>query len=165
MICLLLTSLMHFHSVDMFVLSVGILITVLGFTSAGSDATSNAINSERMSECGLYLAPSLIQENGRGIVAGKFIVEDQLIHQSASIAISEEEWRLSQINNYVVASHEEGIAVAELGLDMLYNHRNDFTMKKRWESSALTRFEDQKLAHTTYSGIISSVANNITGKQ
>lgn len=144
----------------MLAFSIGILSSLLCVTSARSNATQP----DTISECGLYLAPSLSQENGRGIVAGKFIVEDQLIHQSASIAISEEEWRLSQINNYVVASHEDGIAVAELGLDMLYNHRSDFTMKKRWESSALTRFEDQKLAHTTYSGIISSVASNITGK-
>jgi hypothetical protein len=149
----------------MLALSVGILITMFCVTSAGSDATSNATHSDKISECGLYLAPSTNQESGRGIIAGKFIVEDQLIHQSASIAISEEEWRSSQINNYVVASHEDGIAVAELGLDMLYNHRSDFTMKKRWESSALTKFDDQKLAHTTYSSIISSVATNITGKQ
>lgn len=140
--------------------SKGILITILCVTSPGVEATSNTSTLE----CGLYLAPSLIYKSGRGIVAGKFIAEDQKIHQSASLAIREDECRLAQLNNYVVASHENGIAVAELGLDMLYNHRDAFTVKKRWETSELSKFEDQRLAHTTYSSIISSVATNVAGE-
>jgi hypothetical protein len=122
------------------------------------------IDEEKVAECGLYLMPSSNPEHGRGLVAGKFIVEEQQVDRSVTVAIRTEDITATQLNNYVFGTEEDGIAIAELGLDMLYNHKEISFMKRMWAPTVLSKFEDQKLAHTTYNEVIIKTAKNISGR-
>ena len=117
-----------------------------------------------VAECGIYLIPSSNPEHGRGLVAGKFIVNEQRIDKSVTVAVRSEDIASTQLDNYVFGTAEDGIAIAELGLDMLYNHKDVPTLKRTWAADDLFKFEDQKLAHTSYSQVYINTAKNISGQ-
>jgi hypothetical protein len=153
---LVLTFIMAVH--------VGVFIKLLIIFCSIWSTFATEIDEAKVAECGLYLMPSRNPEHGRGLVAGKFIVEEQQIDISVTVAIRTEDITGTQLNNYVFGTEEDGIAVAELGLDMLYNHNEISFIKRMWAPTVLSKFEDQKLAHTTYSEVIIKTVKNVSGR-
>ena len=143
---------------------VGVFIKLLTIFCSIWSTFATEIDEAKVAECGLYLMPSRNPEHGRGLVAGKFIVEEQQIDRSVTVAVRTEDITATQLNNYVFGTEEDGIAIAELGLDMLYNHKNFSFMKRAWASYVLSKFEDQKLAHTTYSEVFIKTSKNVSGR-
>ena len=146
------------------IVHVGVFIKIFIIFSSICNNLAAEVDQVLTAECGLYLVPLSNPEYGRGIVAGKLIVNEQQIDRSVTLAVRIEDVTSTQLNNYVFGTTEDGIAIAELGLDMLYNHREYSTLKRTWASEVLFKFEDQKLAHTTYSEVIIKTAKNISGQ-
>ena len=143
---------------------VGVFIKLLIIFCSIWSTFATGIDEAKVAECGLYLMPSSNPEHGRGLVAGKFIMEEQQVDRSVTVAVRSEDITGTQLNNYVFGTEENGIAVAELGLDMLYNHKEISFMKRTWASTVLSKFEDQKLAHTTYSEVFIKTSKNVSGR-
>ena len=115
------------------------------------------------SECGIYLAPSLTTALGRGLIAGKDIIGGQMINPSVTLAVRYKDIESTQLMNYLFGSHEDDIAIAEIGYDMMFNHREMSSIDRNWETPELNSYSDQKLAHTTYSNVVPSTVSNISG--
>ena len=143
---------------------VGVFIKLFIIFNSVSSKSAAEVDENIVAECGLYLVPLSNPEYGRGLVAGKFIANEQQIDKSVTLAVRSEDIKTTQLNNYVFGTTEEGIAIAELGLDMIYNHRDHSTLKRTWASDDSFKFEDQKLAHTTYNQVAISVPKNVSGR-
>jgi hypothetical protein len=74
-------------------------------------------------ECTLYLAPSRIPGLGRGIIAGKNFYNSSLLTTLVTLAINYNDIANLQLGNYVYASSEDSVSMAEFGIGMLYNHQ------------------------------------------
>ena len=112
-------------------------------------------------KCDLYLAPSLTPGIGRGVFAGSSYTAGDTIENSVTISVSNNfissDWQLS---NYLWATREPSITMAEFGAGMLYNHKNPALLSHQWPSHFKMSTE-QELAHTTYSTIPSAAIRDI----
>ena len=128
-------------------------------------SSSSAITvADSTSECGIYLAPSLTAALGRGLIAGKDIIGGQMIYPSVTLAVRYDDVESTQLMNYLFGSHEDDIAIAEIGFDMMLNHREIESIERNWETPELRSYSEQKLAHSTYSNVIPSTVSNISGR-
>ena len=111
-------------------------------------------------KCDLYLAPSLTPGIGRGVFAGSSYTEGDTVENSVTLAVSENYSSSWQLNNYLWATDEPSISMAEFGVGMLYNHKNPALLSHQWPSHFKMSTE-QELAHTTYSTIPSTAIRDI----
>jgi hypothetical protein len=132
--------------------------------SVFSSLSSAIIDVDPLSECGIYLAPSLTAALGRGLIAGKDIVGGQMINPSVTLAVRYDDIKSTQLMNYLFGSHEDDVAIAELGFDMMLNHREMNSIERNWETPELNNYSDQKLAHTTYTNVVPSMVSNVSGR-
>ena len=121
-------------------------------------------NVELIDECGMYLIPASNPERGRGLVAGQFIDEDVEINRSVVLMIHNDDFHLTQLSNYVFGTAEGDISIAQLGLDMLYNHKATATVKRTWAPGDDLLFVDQVLAHATHTEVLTTTKKNVSGQ-
>ena len=117
-----------------------------------------------VAECGIYLAPASNPEHGRGLVAGKFIRENEHLYSSVVLTIDFNNLESTQLINYVFCSVEDGVAIAQLGLDMSYNHKESATITRMWAPGERPMFEDQVLAHATHTEVLIETKKNVSGQ-
>ena len=115
-------------------------------------------------ECEIYLAPSLTVALGRALIAGNDFASGQKIALSVSLAVRHDDIVTTQLTNYVYGTHEDGISLSVIGLDMIFNHREKESIERTWESPKMRYYAEQKLAHTTYNNVILSTVSNVSGK-
>jgi hypothetical protein len=95
---------------------------LISVCSISSVAVSEDYASERPI-CRLYIAPSLTAGYGRGVFAGSQISSGEIMDNSVTIALNHNLISNWQLNNYVWATDESEISMAEFGAGMLFNHR------------------------------------------
>ena len=125
---------------------------------------SVAISEDYASEgpiCRMYLAPSLTAGYGRGIFAGSQISSGEIMDNSVTIALDHNSISNWQLNNYVWATDENDISMAEFGAGMLFNHRQPGLFLHKWPQH-MTKAADQKLAHTTFSSVLNVAQRDIS---
>ena len=152
----------------MFFQLVGVFVILLNiFGSVASEVATEVLDNAGeivVAECELYLVPLKNPDYGRGLVAGKFIEEDVEIDRSVVLAIHADDCAKTQLSNYVFGSHEGGIAIAQLGLDMLYNHNDIATVTRTWAHGDLRMFEEQELPHATHTEVLIRTSKNVSGE-
>lgn len=131
--------------------------------NVATEAVGNA-DDGLVAECEFYLVPSSNPKYGRGIVSGKFIETDQEIDRSIVLAIHSDHLESTQLNNYVFGTKEDGVNIAQLGLDMLYNHRDSATVTRVWAPGHLHMFEDQVLPHATHTEVRIITNKKVSGR-
>ena len=131
--------------------------------NVGAEAVGNA-DDGLVPECKFYLVPSSNPKYGRGIVSGMFIEADQEIYRSIVLAIHTSHLESTQLANYVFGTNEDGIAIAQLGLDMLYNHRDYATVTRVWAPGHQHMFEDQLLPHATHTEVRIITKKKVSGR-
>ena len=114
----------------------------------------------KLDKCDLYLAPSLTPGIGRGVFAGTSYSSGDIIENSVTLSVSDAYSGNWQLNNYLWATDETSISMAEFGLGMLYNHKNPALLSHLWPSHFKMSTE-QELAHTTYSTLPSVALRDI----
>lgn len=105
-------------------------VTLCFFCGTGADetATVESLNSilkatERSEgECLLYLAPSLLTQAGRGVIAGTELDIDYVIETSPTIVFPQEISSSCQLDNYVFGTEDEEYSMLIFGPGSLYNH-------------------------------------------
>ena len=103
---------------------------VLGELLLGSDAAGSAHHSM----CGLYLAPSVIPEAGRGVISGRAYDEGHILEdQVPTLKMSTEISGACQLNNYVFSSNDESYSMIIFGPGSLYNHQSLQTIQHYWQ--------------------------------
>ena len=111
-------------------------------------------------KCELYLAPSLTPGIGRGVFAGSSYTAGDTVENSVTLSVSDTFSSNWQLNNYLWATDEPSISMAEFGAGMLYNHKNPALLSHQWPSHFKMSTE-QEHAHTTYSTIPSAAIRDI----
>ena len=111
--------------------------------------------------CQLFLAPSLTPGCGRGIFAGAQIQFGQIVENTVTIAVDHGTISGMQLNNYVWATDESHISMAEFGAGMLYNHRNPPLFAHQWPVN-MKQASDQRHAHTTFSSVLNVAERDIS---
>jgi hypothetical protein len=133
---------------------------LISVCSISSVAVSEDYASERPI-CRLYIAPSLTAGYGRGVFAGSQISSGEIMDNSVTIALNHNLISNWQLNNYVWATDESEISMAEFGAGMLFNHRQPGLFLHQWPEH-MTLAADQKHAHTTYSSVLNVAQRNIS---
>ena len=128
--------------------------------SSTSRISSDGVNGE----CEIYSAPSLTVALGRALIAGNDFASGQKIALSVSLAVRHDDFVTTQLMNYLFGTHEDGISLSVIGLDMIFNHREKESIERTWESPKMRYYAEQKLAHTTYNNVILSTVSNVSGK-
>lgn len=111
--------------------------------------------------CRMYLAPSLTPGCGRGVFAGSDIYSGETMDNSVTLALHHGSITPWQLNNYVWATDEDDISMAEFGAGMLFNHRPQGLFQHKWPAH-MTKSTDQKLAHTTFSSVLNVAERDIS---
>lgn len=152
----------------MFFRPLGVFVILFNiFGSVASEVATEVLDNageKVVAECEMYLVSHRNPDYGRGLVSGKYIEENEEIDRSVVLAIHADDCAKTQLSNYVFGSHERGIAIAQLGLDMLYNHNDIPTVTRTWANSDLRMFEEQELPHATHTGVLIRTSKNVSGE-
>ena len=143
------------------VITCAVAFLTLCRSSENFSSTSKISNN---GECEIYLAPSLTVALGRALIAGNDFASGQKIALSVSLAVRHDDIVTTQLTNYVYGTHEDGISLSVIGLDMIFNHREKESIIRNLESPKMRYYAEQKLAHTTYNNVILSTISNVSGK-
>lgn len=73
--------------------------------------------------CSLYLAPSKTLGFGRGIIAGKDFLFNDLVDNSPSITVPNEVTEDTILNNYIYSSEDDAFGMITFGPAMIFNHQ------------------------------------------
>ena len=73
--------------------------------------------------CGLYLAPSKSLGFGRGVIAGRDFIKEELIDNSPSITVPNEVVENIILHNYIYSSEDEQFGMINFGPAMMFNHK------------------------------------------
>jgi hypothetical protein len=98
----------------------------------------------------------VIEGAGRGVIAGKGFVKDDVFDDAVSLVIASSACSMWQVNNYVYASDNDLYSMLIFGPASLFNHNNDASVKNSyflWSDYTVTPVEAQVEAHTTYTGV------------
>eukprot|EP00596_Hydrurales_sp_CCMP1899_P005397 CAMPEP_0119037000 /NCGR_PEP_ID=MMETSP1177-20130426/5079_1 /TAXON_ID=2985 /ORGANISM="Ochromonas sp, Strain CCMP1899" /LENGTH=431 /DNA_ID=CAMNT_0006997645 /DNA_START=90 /DNA_END=1385 /DNA_ORIENTATION=- len=125
----------------------------------------DVLSSTSAPECTLYLAPSRIPGLGRGIIAGKDFYNSSKLTTIVTLAVNYNDIASLQLGNYVYSSSEDSVSMAEFGIGMLYNHQKTPGITSFWADSTPEKFEDQVMAHTTFSQVEHTFTKDIAAAE
>ena len=133
---------------------------IIAFVCHFAEAAAFDDGTSIVNKCDLYLAPSLTPGIGRGVFAGTSYTSGDIIENSVTLSVSSAYSSSWQLNNYLWATDETSVSMAEFGLGMLYNHKNPALLSHQWPSNFKMSTE-QELAHTTYTTLPSAAVRDI----
>ena len=133
-------------------------------SSENFSSTSSTSDDGVSGECEIYLAPSLTVALGRALIAGNDFASGQVLASSIALAVEHVDFESTQLTNYLFGTHDDDISLAVIGLDMMFNHRETESIKRRWEIPEMRNYAEQTLAHTTYNNVVLSTVSNVSGR-